>query len=101
VSFLADSPTPAALAAAVILSNTLVQRSEEFFAQTISNPILIIAVALNQVDHVPPHLWILVKPFPFLLRFQSCVKPLGDVNVLDDALLVNDPISGCFGNEVL
>lgn len=37
---------------------------------------------------LPPHHWILVKPFPFLLRFLFCVEPLGPMNVFDAALFL-------------
>jgi hypothetical protein len=33
----------------------------------------------------------LVKTFSFLLRFLLCLEPLGDMNVLDAALLVGYP----------
>jgi len=36
---------------------------------------------------------ILLSPFPFSLRFLLRLESLGDVNVLDAALLVDDPLS--------
>ena len=44
-------------------------------------------------ERLSPHLWILVKPFPFFLGFLLRLEPLGDMNVLDAALLVDDPPS--------
>ena len=55
----------------------------------------------TDAERLPPHLWILVKPFSLLLRFQFRVEPFGDMNVLDAAFLVDDPMSGCFGHEIL
>jgi hypothetical protein len=74
-------------------------KADEIRAQTTSPAFPSLPRRPDETDpkRLQPRPRILVNPFPFLLRFLLRLEPPGDMNVFHAALLVNDPVSACFG----